>query len=90
MLSDAECYENESHASGILEYPQYTKPRVFLEREVPEILLSGDHKKIERWRLEKAVEITRERRPDLLALHPEIEESLKPKVKRKRKITKEI
>ena len=90
VLSDAECYENESHASGILEYPQYTKPRVFLEREVPEILLSGDHKKIERWRLEKAVEITRERRPDLLALHPEIEESLKPKVKKKRKITKEI
>ena len=90
VLADAECYENESHASGILEYPQYTKPRVFLGREVPEILLSGDHKKIERWRLEKAVEITRERRPDLLALHPEIEESLKPKVKRKRKTTKEI
>ena len=90
VLADSECYENESHASGILEYPQYTKPRVFLEREVPEILLSGDHAKIDRWRLEKAVEITRERRPDLLALHPEIEESLKPKVKRKRKITKEI
>ena len=90
VLADSECYENESHASGILEYPQYTKPRVFLEREVPEILLSGDHAKIDRWRLEQAVEITRERRPDLLALHPEIEESLKPKVKRKRKITKEI
>ena len=90
VLADSECYENESHASGILEYPQYTKPRVFLEREVPEILLSGDHAKIDRWRLEKAVEITKERRPDLLALHPEIEESLKPKVKRKRKITKQI
>ena len=84
VLADSECYENESHASGILEYPQYTKPRVFLDREVPEILLSGDHAKIDRWRLEKAVEITRERRPDLLELHPEIEESLKPKVKRKR------
>ena len=90
VLSDSECYENESHASGILEYPQYTKPRVFLGREVPEILLSGDHAKIDRWRLEQAVEITRERRPDLLELHPEIEESLKPKVKKKRKITKEI
>ena len=90
VLADAECYENESHASGILEYPQYTKPRVFLGREVPEVLLSGDHKKIDRWRLEQAVEITRQRRPDLLALHPEIEESLKPKVKRKRKIVKEI
>ena len=85
VLSDSECYENESHASGILEYPQYTKPRVFLGREVPEILLSGDHAKIDRWRLEQAVEITRERRPDLLQLHPEIEESLKPKAKKKKK-----
>ena len=85
VLSDSECYENESVASGILEYPQYTKPRVFLGREVPEILLSGDHKKIDRWRLEEAVKITRERRPDMLEKHPEIEESLKPKVKKKRK-----
>jgi tRNA (guanine37-N1)-methyltransferase len=90
VLADSECYEDESHASGILEYPQYTKPREFLGREVPEILLSGDHKKIDRWRLEKAVEITRERRPDLLALHPEIEESLKPKEKKSRRKTKEI
>jgi len=84
VLSSSECYEGESHASGVLEYPQYTKPRVFLNREVPEVLLSGDHKKIERWRLEAAVEITRIRRPDLLLQHPEIEESLKPKKKRKR------
>ena len=85
VLADSECYENESVASGILEYPQYTKPRVFLDREVPEVLLSGDHAKVDRWRLEKAVEITKERRPDLLALHPEIEESLKPKTKKKKK-----
>ena len=84
VLASSECYEGESVASGILEYPQYTKPREFMGREVPEILLSGDHKKIERWRLEEAVKITRERRPDLLSLHPEIEESLKPKEKRKR------
>jgi tRNA (guanine37-N1)-methyltransferase len=84
VLADSECYENESHASGILEYPQYTKPRVFLNREVPEILLSGDHAKIDRWRLEQAVEITRQRRPDLLEMHPEIEESLKPKSKKKK------
>ena len=70
VLADSECYENESHASGVLEYPQYTKPREFLGREVPEILLSGDHKRIDRWRLEKAVEITKERRPDLLAQYP--------------------
>ena len=84
VLADSECYENESHASGILEYPQYTKPRIFLDRAVPEILLSGDHAKIDRWRLEEAVRITKERRPDLLELHPEIEESIKPKEKKKR------
>ena len=85
VLADAECYEDESLASGILEYPQYTKPRVFMGREVPDVLLSGDHAKIDRWRLEMAVNVTRERRPELLALHPEIEESLKPKTKKKRK-----
>ena len=84
VLASSECYEGESVASGILESPKYTKPREFRGREVPEILLSGDHAKIDRWRLERAVEITRERRPDMLARHPEIEESLKPKSKRKK------
>ena len=84
VLASSECYEGESVASGILEYPQYTKPREFRGREVPEILLSGDHAKIDRWRLEEAVKITKERRPDMLALHPEIEESLKPKTKKRR------
>lgn len=84
VLASSECYEGESVASGILEYPQYTKPREFRGREVPEILLSGDHAKIDRWRLEEAVKITRERRPDMLAMHPEIEESLLPKKKKKR------
>ena len=83
VLASSECYEGESVASGILEYPQYTKPREFRGREVPEILLSGDHAKIDRWRLEEAVKITRERRPEMLLMHPEIEESLKPKKKRK-------
>ena len=85
VLASNECYEGESVASGILEYPQYTKPRVFLDREVPEVLLSGDHKKIERWRLEEAVKVTRERRPDLLSLHPEFEEALLPREKKKRR-----
>ena len=84
VLSSNECYEGESVASGILEYPQYTKPRVFMGREVPEVLLSGDHKKIERWRLEESVSLTRERRPDLLLLHPEYEKALKPKEKKRR------
>ena len=87
-LPEAICHEDESVASGILEYPHYTKPRVFMGREVPEVLISGDHAKIDRWRLERAVEITRERRPDLLLLHPEYEERLAPKPKRKRKAAK--
>ena len=82
-LSSKECYEGESHASGILEYPQYTKPRSFHDREVPEVLLSGDHAKIDRFRLEEAVKITRERRPELLIAHPEYEAALEPKKKRK-------
>lgn len=87
VLSAKECYEGESVASGLLEYPQYTKPREFMGRQVPEVLLSGDHAKIDRWRLEEAVNITRQRRPDLLALHPEFEEMLKPKKKRTPKKT---
>ena len=85
VLADAECYLDESHGRGILEYPQYTKPRTFMGRDVPEVLLSGDHKKIEEWRLQEAVKLTRERRPELLDAHPEFEEALKPKVKKTRK-----
>ena len=85
VLASSECYEGESVASGILEYPQYTKPRVFMDREVPEVLLSGDHKKIDLWRLERAVEITRERRPEMLEAHPEVMEPLMPKAKRRRR-----
>lgn len=83
VLSSAECYEGESVASGILEYPQYTKPRVFRDMAVPDILLSGDHKKIDLWRLAEAIKITEERRPDLMALHPEVRDPLLPKQKKK-------
>ena len=89
VLAARECFEDESVASGILEYPQYTKPRSYMGLEVPDVLLSGDHKKIDRWRLEEAVKITKERRPDLLALHPEFEEALQPREKKKRRKAKE-
>ena len=56
----------ESFSSGILEYPQYTRPEVFNKREVPDILKSGHHEKIENWRRKKAIEITYKKRPDLL------------------------
>ena len=65
VLSDKECYEKESIASGLLEYPQYTRPREFNGLCVPEVLLSGHHENIEKWRLEKSLELTKERRPDL-------------------------
>ena len=85
VLPSEECYEDESVASGILEYPHYTKPREFMGRVVPDVLLSGDHARIKRYRTEEAVRITRERRPDLLELHPEIEASLLPKNKKRKK-----
>ena len=84
-LAKPECYEGESLASGILEYPQYTKPREFMGRTVPEVLLSGDHKKIDEWRLRESVRITTERRPDLMAQNQWAIEALEPKKKRKRK-----
>ena len=58
--------ETESFSDGLLEYPQYTRPEVFRGMEVPEVLLSGNHEKIETWRKEKSLSLTRKKRPDLL------------------------
>lgn len=58
--------QDESFSTGLLEYPQYTRPRVFRGMEAPEILVSGDHAKVAAWRREQALKRTRERRPDLL------------------------
>ena len=66
VLTNNECFTEESHFNGLLEYPQYTKPAEWRGIEVPEILLSGHHANIEKWRREKAVEVTRIKRPDLL------------------------
>ncbi|MEW6006974.1 MAG: tRNA (guanosine(37)-N1)-methyltransferase TrmD [bacterium] len=66
VLGNPESLKDESFASSYLEAPQYTRPYEFRGMRVPDILLSGDHKKIEEWRKEKAKELTRERRPDLL------------------------
>lgn len=66
VLSDPECFEKESHTDGLLEYPQYTRPFEFRGKKVPEVLISGHHENIEAWRREKALEITRQKRPDLL------------------------
>ena len=66
VLSNDLCFEEESHFSGLLEYPQYTKPAVWRNREVPEVLLSGNHAKIDDWRKIQSLLITLEKRPDML------------------------
>lgn len=66
VLSDEACFKDESIYSGLLEYPQYTRPETWEGETVPAVLLSGHHRNIEKWRLEKSIEITAERRPDLL------------------------
>lgn len=58
--------KEESFSDGLLEYPQYTRPEIFEGEKVPEILLSGHHEKIEQWRKQKSLEITKKKRPDLL------------------------
>lgn len=66
VLPLPECHEVESFSDGLLEYPQYTRPPVFHGRTVPEVLLSGHHENIAKWRREQSEKITRQRRPDLI------------------------
>lgn len=66
VLSDDLCFEDESHFGGLLEYPQYTRPAVWNDREVPPVLLSGNHAEINKWRKKKSFEVTLERRPELM------------------------
>ena len=65
VLSQNESFEEESFKDDLLEYPHYTRPREFMGMSVPDVLLSGNHKKIEQWRLEESKKITKLRRPDL-------------------------
>lgn len=71
VLADDECHEKESIASGLLEYPQYTRPCEYRGLSVPEVLISGHHENIDKWRQEQSVAITRKNRPDLLAAREE-------------------
>lgn len=66
VLSDDECFEEESHFNSLLEYPQYTHPAQWNGRSVPDVLLSGHHAKVDKWRRERSLERTFERRPDML------------------------
>ena len=65
VLGNETSVEQESFENGLLEYPQYTKPQIWEEKTVPDVLLSGDHAKIKDWRLSQSEAITRDRRPDL-------------------------
>lgn len=66
VLADKKCYEDESISCGRLEYPQYTRPYEFRGKKVPDVLISGNHAEIDKWRAAKSLEITKQKRPDLL------------------------
>lgn len=66
VLADSEAFENESHFNGLLEHPQYTRPEEWNGKRVPDILLSGHHANIEKWKAEQSLIITQKMRPDLL------------------------
>jgi len=66
MLGSSESSKDESFENGLLEYPQYTRPVDFEGKKIPKILTSGDHKKIQQWREQQSLELTKSRRPDLL------------------------
>ncbi|MBP3206126.1 MAG: tRNA (guanosine(37)-N1)-methyltransferase TrmD [Lachnospiraceae bacterium] len=77
VLHNEESAETESFHRHLLEYPQYSRPEIWRGKEVPKLLLSGDHKKIAAWRLEESVRITKERRPDLYAAYERQENVIK-------------
>ena len=86
VLNNHDSAETDSFMNGLLEYPQYSRPEEWRGKKVPEILLSGDHAKVDAWRLDQSVQRTRERRPDLyqafMEAHPDYG---KPKKKRRKK-----
>ena len=65
VLSNDECFTDESHFDGLLEYPHYTRPAVWHDKAVPDVLLSGHHENISKWRMQQSVEVTKLKRPDM-------------------------
>ncbi|MBQ8893043.1 MAG: tRNA (guanosine(37)-N1)-methyltransferase TrmD [Clostridia bacterium] len=66
VLAEESSYENESHYNGLLEHPQYTQPRSWMEKEVPTVLTDGNHRLIEKWKNEESIKLTKKMRPDLI------------------------
>lgn len=79
VLNNGESAQTESHADGLLEYPQYSRPEVWHEKKVPDVLLSGHHANIEKWRLEQSLQRTRERRPDMYEAYMAAHTPMPPK-----------
>ncbi len=84
VLNNAESAHTESFHNDLLEYPQYSRPEVWHDKAVPEVLLSGNHKKVEEWRLEESVKRTAQRRPDLYAAYKTKQRAIEAIKKRKR------
>ena len=86
VLGNGVSADTDSFMNGLLEYPQYSRPEIWRGKQVPPILLSGDHAKVDRWRKEQSLARTRERRPDLyrkyMEEHPEAEGGAKGKKSR--------
>ncbi|MCI9071616.1 MAG: tRNA (guanosine(37)-N1)-methyltransferase TrmD [Lachnospiraceae bacterium] len=85
VLHNGESAETESFHNHLLEYPQYSRPEVWHDKPVPQVLLSGNHRKIEAWRLEQSLERTRQRRPDLFALYRTQQDTIIKLARNKRK-----
>lgn len=77
VLASSDSYEDESHYSGLLEYPQYTRPEEFRGMRVPDVLLSGHHENIRKWRRYQSLKITKNRRPDMIKALKKTKEDIK-------------
>lgn len=90
VLGNGESADTDSFMNGLLEYPQYSRPAVWRGREVPAVLLSGDHARVEEWRLEQSLSVTSDRRPDLyekfVREHPQIMEARQKRLDRERRL----
>ena len=90
VLGNTESAGTDSFMNGLLEYPQYSRPAVWHGREVPPVLLSGDHARVEEWRFEQSLAITKERRPDLydrfVQENPEIMEARQKRLDRQKRL----
>lgn len=85
VLNNGESAQTESHSNGLLEYPQYSRPEIWHDKRVPDVLLSGHHANIENWRLEQSLIRTKERRPEMYVAYMESHPPIPEKKRRKKK-----